>query len=1327
MASKQETLIYIEQDNKTEAEFMSRSFVKSAIKNRAYINALGAELFIKYLASEEINASETHNIHSISKILEKFDVSDIMLPNIHIDVRVVFDENQIFIPKNHFTYEITPDVYVVLKLSKDFSHVEFLGYFEPKILNLKLKNHDYYFIGKDKLSSPDTLKQFIKNFPGNTSRGISQENILRGRELSIAMADHNISDDELKELIELLLLSDELRESVLEFDNFETLSYSVGSSFSDHRKQQVTPIVEEINLDENQNNDTQQNTTEDEQEETNEESTNDGNNEGKLILESEETLEPKYEETLELNDSFFELEEPRLKPEESTIDETTQNEEFVNPEISIEDNDDTKNVIDIQTESAEQDALATEDFTTTDENFDTSERLDLEPISVDEEIQVDESIIEQTLVENIENSTSSSVDTTEETSTETETNTLEKTISDAIQNSIKKGAEAGTTAVAASAAGAAAKALKDTANIEGATKDAIKLAGISGDIVNDLINKNLESQQENLNKIDYSQISTNATEVPEHIAAYDLSTAKIEADLEAEASGEFDTPKDLSELRTVEVKQTLGEEEIFEQETIDLGNMDAIQQEEFHEHTESIVDLNNLSAIESPTTPVENLDEKIQEEQLSKEENLSNLDFSNMSSFTINSDGSSPLDDIDINFNNESEENLVDLGLNSNDFVIESEPTTSTTTDESLEADLMLDDGVSDGFDTFDNNEMEISEPTITKSSTEETTTDTETAIIEDTETNNETSTEKDEETLVEDDLELSTQITEELIIDDELDTSLSMDDENLILDETSTENLNIPTETTLEELSPSLEEETLNIEEPVLDTTIEETISINTEAKIDEDKPQSVSNTITETPAYEEISPDALLDEVINNIAPETNETIDIQNNIEETLPPVQEENNLPIQEEVNNVNEIENIDESINLEDATQNNEIVTDNMTFDFTQDTQNMNNIESDILDATTSELDNIEFDNQPLDNSEFDNNQMVENQDWMNDTNYDNLQDIDTMQPNTDEVYLEQTQENIETGEEITPEDFITEPDASTEKVYTVTENSTVISDMNFQVGEIPIDINNNEVQQLDGPEQLENLYNPNNSVPGSALLQNPGRLGSAIKGGGKASLGIIGVILTVIIVGIIGFSVTKMMNKPTEETPQPITDDTVPTSPDNGVTDANTLNVDQNNVVNMDNSTTATNPTPALPAAKPVQQKTVQQPTVTPQAAQQQKKQMPASTFLEVSKLTWEVPDYISYNQNFKQYFQAVGKSLKLSLTSDLLLATEYAYSDQVRVSVNYAKDGTFKDAKILLSSGSKQIDSIVLQTVNQTLKVLKAPHSVGNDESTTVILKIYF
>ena len=74
-----------------------------------------------------------------------------------------------------------------------------------------------------------------------------------------------------------------------------------------------------------------------------------------------------------------------------------------------------------------------------------------------------------------------------------------------------------------------------------------------------------------------------------------------------------------------------------------------------------------------------------------------------------------------------------------------------------------------------------------------------------------------------------------------------------------------------------------------------------------------------------------------------------------------------------------------------------------------------------------------------------------------------------------------------------------------------------------------------------------------------------------------------------------------------------------------------------------------------------------------------------------------------------------------------MLLAKDYLYSSQVRVSVTFDKDGTFKNSQIIVSSGSQEIDKIVLQTVNQTLRALKAPHSVGNDENTTAILKIYF
>ena len=75
-----------------------------------------------------------------------------------------------------------------------------------------------------------------------------------------------------------------------------------------------------------------------------------------------------------------------------------------------------------------------------------------------------------------------------------------------------------------------------------------------------------------------------------------------------------------------------------------------------------------------------------------------------------------------------------------------------------------------------------------------------------------------------------------------------------------------------------------------------------------------------------------------------------------------------------------------------------------------------------------------------------------------------------------------------------------------------------------------------------------------------------------------------------------------------------------------------------------------------------------------------------------------------------QNYLRTAGKSIKLSLSTDLLLATEYAYTNQIKVGLKLDKNGSIRDARILSSSGSTQIDKIVLQSVKDTLNVVKPP-----------------
>ena len=240
MVTEQDTLIYIENQDKHDASVAANAFAHKDIKNRAYINTLGADLALKYLASENIDVSNIYNIHSIKKILEEIDISDIMLPNIHIDVRVVFDENAIFIPKSHFEYNLVPDIYLVLHLAKDFSNVKFLGFFEPKLINKNNANDKYYFIEKEKLNPVRDLKHYIESFKGNTCEKLSDEELSNSERIIIAMADNDISEEDKKYLIQQLTKSAELRDKFFEYENFETLSY----------KAMTDPQIDRKNLEE---------------------------------------------------------------------------------------------------------------------------------------------------------------------------------------------------------------------------------------------------------------------------------------------------------------------------------------------------------------------------------------------------------------------------------------------------------------------------------------------------------------------------------------------------------------------------------------------------------------------------------------------------------------------------------------------------------------------------------------------------------------------------------------------------------------------------------------------------------------------------------------------------------------------------------------------------------------------------------------------------------------------------------------------------------------------------------------------------------------------
>lgn len=223
MSILNKNIVKITSEDLKDANLSSAGFNEETQK-RAFANILGARLAIKLLFSKKIEANNIYSLYTIQSILKNLDVSDIYFENIKIDVRLVFNKNEIFIPKSHFEYDILPDIYIPLLLKSDMSSAEILGFFEPKEINKSNENKEFYFFEAEKLHKPESLKKFINLFIQKTPKKSKLEELQRSEDLFVDLIDDEISEEDKLFLIQQLNNNIYLREKLVELENFELLS-----------------------------------------------------------------------------------------------------------------------------------------------------------------------------------------------------------------------------------------------------------------------------------------------------------------------------------------------------------------------------------------------------------------------------------------------------------------------------------------------------------------------------------------------------------------------------------------------------------------------------------------------------------------------------------------------------------------------------------------------------------------------------------------------------------------------------------------------------------------------------------------------------------------------------------------------------------------------------------------------------------------------------------------------------------------------------------------------------------------------------------------------
>lgn len=1110
---EQGTLIYVEENDKSEARVLAQNFAKNDVKSRAYVNALGAELGMKYLSLENINNQRLYNMHSVRKVLEEFDISDIMLANIHIDVRVVFDENYIFVPKSHFEYDILPDIYFVMQLAADHSHATFLGFFEPKLINKNNQNDKYYFIEKEKLTAPSNLKAYIENFKGNTTQSLSDTENEKAEMLMVAMADQNISREETKDLLKMLQRSADLRDEFIEFENFELLSYK-----AEHCPDVVVPV---------------QNST-------------------------DEVLD-------------------------TTLDDLTGGDELTKDLLMGENSSD---------------------------------------ISLDEDNFED-------LLGGFEDENSDQNATVDEVSADTT-----KSSGDGLSVlSDVAGMAAGAATIAGAGAAAAAAGSMAVGAVEGAA------ASAAGDVI--------------------SSAATGAVDVLAE-AAKNVANNLVE-NSESKVQG----------FENLEIS----EPEISEQ---NLSADDLMISED-----------NGISDVAETHSEMANM------EDLTAQASVGNFDEVSLDDLMIteDEDHSSELSNIETL----QEENARQKGLISDEALLENSLDFSNVTPvPQVEDETKL----HEGLETVDLEGFDAIAPEV---KLEEAPSQDESNVLDISEVNAEPNN-------------LGDNISETV----EFGTIDTVDNtcENAVNKQKSEPTANFDEFGTLEPLS----DDNLSLEEP----SQPETAKKETPASPDEVDLSDFQSLDMES--FDHISLDSVKDTSIPDAPQETDLAKDLLGGLDlglDSIPDL-DTSNLGLDENLTETNaeteKTETNNENSEAEAPAGEPEMLdisgldtvetTSNEEANQTQPTEE-NTVEelseADIVDSPENSSADLDLVSQAVDMD-------VAKDTLLEESGLENLEDMTNIENTVEipEVTVEtQNEEPVQDMENLseTSDEVPTEPTVATEIPTEMTEISETTPQAAVEEepteSTSPLEGSLDELESLDADNpDLSMLFNEaDENAVANEVAENqeesfvptlPHLPERSSTNRGK----IIGaaVLVALLVSGaFFGLSLKNKNDATQNEIAQPLPEnnETSQTPETAGQVDNTNIMANAPDIVDMPKN-----------QAEPANVKKEQPKSVKPAT----KPVNPDGSIMNVKKLAWELPDYLSYSNEMKKYLQTAGKSIKLSLTSDLLLAKEYAYSNQVKVMLKLANDGTIKESKIAKSSGSKEIDDIVLRTVKETLNVVKPP-----------------
>lgn len=249
--------IYIIEEQSIESAKFSCEIIEDAnIRAQAVANSLSVDIATKFFNNKDVEIDSV--INTIPAILEEANINDIYVENNYIDIRIFFEDNELCIPKSHFTFGIRPTAYMFIKFSQDATNASVEGFITPDKVNTLQETEEFYIVSKDDLQTYQEI-EFLINYKADNP--ISDD----FKTLIFEYIDNNLTFEQKKDFYSELVQNREARfllKQAFELDNItnfvsqETdLDYNLEATSSDFYEEEhnledfstnTTPSIDDI-------------------------------------------------------------------------------------------------------------------------------------------------------------------------------------------------------------------------------------------------------------------------------------------------------------------------------------------------------------------------------------------------------------------------------------------------------------------------------------------------------------------------------------------------------------------------------------------------------------------------------------------------------------------------------------------------------------------------------------------------------------------------------------------------------------------------------------------------------------------------------------------------------------------------------------------------------------------------------------------------------------------------------------------------------------------------------------------------------------------------